>query len=189
MKGVRKYERKIKELTYQVKKKRRRRRWFLLCNCVGGRDLTARMWRRNESNPSKCSQGEEEKKNVARLQDLVNKLQLKVKAYKRQFEEAVSEHTRTLCDTFTSCEIYKNVSFLISFSATRRRNKPTCNWLNFGRCSTNWRRRRSEPTSPNHSWINYERRAAMLSVKESRNLPSASCIRQLIQRGLKWTIR
>lgn len=147
------------------------------------------MWRRNESNPSKCSQGEEEKKNVARLQDLVNKLQLKVKAYKRQFEEAVSEHTRTLCDTFTSCEIYKNVSFLISFSATRRRNKPTCNWLNFGRCSTNWRRRRNEPTSPNHSWINCERRAAMLSVKESRNLPSASCIRQLIHWGLKWSIR
>ncbi|TKS91380.1 Myosin-3 Muscle embryonic myosin heavy chain [Collichthys lucidus] len=34
------------------------------------------------------SRGEEEKKNVARLQDLVNKLQLKVKAYKRQCEEA-----------------------------------------------------------------------------------------------------
>ncbi|KAM7387538.1 hypothetical protein PAMA_009924 [Pampus argenteus] len=37
-------------------------------------------------------QGEEEKKNVARLQDLVNKLQLKVKAYKRQCEEAVSKN-------------------------------------------------------------------------------------------------
>ena len=35
-------------------------------------------------------QGEEEKKNVARLQDLVNKLQLKVKVYKRQAEETVS---------------------------------------------------------------------------------------------------
>lgn len=41
-------------------------------------------------------QGEEEKKNVARLQDLVNKLQLKVKAYKRQSEEAVSKNTRIL---------------------------------------------------------------------------------------------
>lgn len=41
-------------------------------------------------------QGEEEKKSVARLQDLVNKLQLKVKAYKRQCEEAVSKNTRTL---------------------------------------------------------------------------------------------
>lgn len=32
---------------------------------------------------------EEDKKTVARLQDLVDKLQLKVKAYKRQIEEAV----------------------------------------------------------------------------------------------------
>lgn len=36
------------------------------------------------------SQTEEDKKNVTRLQDLVDKLQLKVKAYKRQAEEAVS---------------------------------------------------------------------------------------------------
>uniref|UniRef100_A0A4W5QSA7 Myosin tail domain-containing protein n=1 Tax=Hucho hucho TaxID=62062 RepID=A0A4W5QSA7_9TELE len=49
MKGVRKYERKVKELTYQ---------------------------------------GEEDKKNVGRLQDLVNKVQLRVLAYKRQSEEA-----------------------------------------------------------------------------------------------------
>ena len=35
-------------------------------------------------------QTEEDKKNVSRLQDLVDKLQLKVKAYKRQAEEAVS---------------------------------------------------------------------------------------------------
>ncbi|XP_045894224.1 myosin-7-like [Micropterus dolomieu] len=34
------------------------------------------------------SQTEEDKKNVTRLQDLVDKLQLKVKAYKRQAEEA-----------------------------------------------------------------------------------------------------
>ncbi|XP_028427076.1 myosin-7-like, partial [Perca flavescens] len=49
IKGVRKYERRVKELTYQT---------------------------------------EEDKKNVARLQDLVDKLQLKVKAYKKQAEEA-----------------------------------------------------------------------------------------------------
>merc|ERR1739838_1235753 len=49
IKGVRKYERRVKELTYQT---------------------------------------EEDKKNVGRLQDLVDKLQLKVKAYKRQAEEA-----------------------------------------------------------------------------------------------------
>lgn len=50
IKGVRKYERRVKELTYQT---------------------------------------EEDKKTVLRLQDLVDKLQLKVKAYKRQNEEAV----------------------------------------------------------------------------------------------------
>ncbi|XP_034444374.1 myosin heavy chain, fast skeletal muscle-like [Hippoglossus hippoglossus] len=48
VKGVRKYERRVKELTYQT---------------------------------------EEDKKNVSRLQDLVDKLQLKVKAYKRHSEE------------------------------------------------------------------------------------------------------
>lgn len=35
-------------------------------------------------------QTEEDRKNVLRLQDLVDKLQTKVKAYKRQAEEAVS---------------------------------------------------------------------------------------------------
>lgn len=50
VKGIRKYERRVKELTYQT---------------------------------------EEDKKTVLRLQDLVDKLQLKVKAYKRQNEEAV----------------------------------------------------------------------------------------------------
>lgn len=50
VKGIHKYERRIKELTYQ---------------------------------------SEEEKKMVVRLQNLVDKLQLKVKAYKRQIQEAV----------------------------------------------------------------------------------------------------
>ena len=35
-------------------------------------------------------QSEEDKKNVVRLQDLVDKLQMKVKVYKRQSDEAVS---------------------------------------------------------------------------------------------------
>ncbi len=35
-------------------------------------------------------QTEEDKKNITRLQDLVDKLQMKVKSYKRQAEEAVS---------------------------------------------------------------------------------------------------
>jgi hypothetical protein len=40
-------------------------------------------------------QTEEDRKNVLRLQDLVDKLQTKVKAYKRQAEEAVSISTVT----------------------------------------------------------------------------------------------
>lgn len=36
-------------------------------------------------------QSDEDKKNVARLQELVDKFQLKVKVYKRQAEEAVSD--------------------------------------------------------------------------------------------------
>lgn len=39
-------------------------------------------------------QTEEDRKNVLRLQDLVDKLQAKVKAYKRQAEEAVSTESR-----------------------------------------------------------------------------------------------
>jgi hypothetical protein len=35
-------------------------------------------------------QTEEDRKNILRLQDLVDKLQAKVKSYKRQAEEAVS---------------------------------------------------------------------------------------------------
>ncbi len=38
-----------------------------------------------------CLQTEEDRKNLARLQDLVDKLQLKVKSYKRATEEAVSK--------------------------------------------------------------------------------------------------
>lgn len=49
-------------------------------------------------------QTEEDKKNVTRLQDLVDKLQLKVKAYKRQAEEAVSAkhstHDTQICNTY-----------------------------------------------------------------------------------------
>ena len=41
-------------------------------------------------------QTEEDGKNVARLQDLVDKLQLKVKSYKRSVEEAVSIHSIVL---------------------------------------------------------------------------------------------
>lgn len=43
----------------------------------------------------KIFQTEEDRKNVLRLQDLVDKLQSKVKAYKRQAEEAVRSEPLT----------------------------------------------------------------------------------------------
>lgn len=47
-------------------------------------------------------QTEEDRKNLLRLQDLVDKLQLKVKAYKRQAEEAVSSWFSPLFHQHTS---------------------------------------------------------------------------------------
>lgn len=47
-------------------------------------------------------QTEEDKKNMARLQDLVDKLQMKVKAYKRQSEEAVRVAVSVQCRALTS---------------------------------------------------------------------------------------
>ena len=49
-------------------------------------------------------QTEEDKKNMARLQDLVDKLQLKVKGYKRQAEEAVSQ-IDTIGGVWCCCDI------------------------------------------------------------------------------------
>lgn len=51
-----------------------------------------------------CLQAEEDRKNILRLQDLVDKLQAKVKAYKRQAEEAVSRGPLLLSRS-TSCSI------------------------------------------------------------------------------------
>ncbi|XP_061158335.1 myosin-4-like isoform X1 [Syngnathus typhle] len=81
MKVVRKHERKIKELTFQV----RGSSW---CRTAGPRKHN------NPNHLPPLFQGEEEKKNVARLQDLVDKLQLKVKVHKLQSEEA-EEQTST----------------------------------------------------------------------------------------------
>ena len=61
IKGLRKYERRIKELTYQT---------------------------------------EEDRKNLSRLQDMVDKLQLKVKSYKRTAEEAVRTNYFTSVSPF-----------------------------------------------------------------------------------------
>lgn len=78
-KGVRKYERRIKELSYQVTR-------------VG-------IFQPLPFSPRKSSvilQAEEDKKNLIRLQELIDKLQLKVKSYKRQTEEAVSSPSAVL---------------------------------------------------------------------------------------------
>ena len=84
VKGVRKYERRIKELTYQVQTQmtfvinhQQMKKYALTCNMSSLLIL----------------QTEEDKKNLSRLQSLVDKLQLKVKSYKRTAEEAVSKHT------------------------------------------------------------------------------------------------
>lgn len=85
VKGLRKHERRVKELTYQVTNPSIFSKFCFQEN-------------KNEffSNSdtiyllSFSFQTEEDRKNVLRLQDLVDKLQTKVKAYKRQAEEAVS---------------------------------------------------------------------------------------------------
>lgn len=77
LKGARKYERRLKELTYQV--------FQIFCPLSASPQSIFQGW------PDfHFPQSEEDKKNILRLQDLVDKLQLKVKAYKKQAEEAVS---------------------------------------------------------------------------------------------------
>lgn len=88
LKGAHKYERKVKEMTYQVELQTSMTALsFTRCQkqqWVGregaGRSLAQML----------CLQAEEDRKNILRLQDLVDKLQAKVKAYRRQAEEAVS---------------------------------------------------------------------------------------------------
>lgn len=104
-------------------------------------------------------QTEEDRKNLLRLQDLVDKLQLKVKAYKRQAEEAVSDpagdwswrrDTGKLAGTL-GWEAENPRSPLTSSSRPLtpcRRNRPTPTCPSSARCSTSWTRRRSGRTSP-----------------------------------------
>lgn len=49
------------------------------------------------------NQSDEDKKNMMRLQELVDKLQLKVKVYKRQAEEAVSDIFQTISNLKQHC--------------------------------------------------------------------------------------
>ena len=83
VKGVRKYERRVKELTYQV----RESAFFTLLTLTMTGLCIKLYWHWFFD---LLPQTEEDKKNVGRLQDLVDKLQMKVKAYKRHSEEAVS---------------------------------------------------------------------------------------------------
>lgn len=78
LKGVRKHERRVKELAYQVR-----------VRSTPGGGTGANPVQTNPESPL-LAQTEEDRKNLARMQDLVDKLQSKVKSYKRQFEEAVS---------------------------------------------------------------------------------------------------
>lgn len=55
-------------------------------------------------------QSEEDKKNLARMQDLIDKLQLKVKSYKHQAEEAVSNYLGLL--TFEKCIVLNPQSLI-----------------------------------------------------------------------------
>lgn len=89
IKGVRKYERRVKEITYQVLQKENN----LIIWCGKTMGFNNIYWSYKLAQTLLClqySQSEEDRKNVLRLQDLVNKLQMKVKAYKRQSEESVS---------------------------------------------------------------------------------------------------
>lgn len=81
-KGVRKYERRIKELSYQVTR---------VCMIISAASF---FMKTDFCYPAFFLQGEEDKKNLVRLQDLIDKLQVKVKSYKRQTEEAVSSPSR-----------------------------------------------------------------------------------------------
>ncbi|XP_074703617.1 myosin-1B isoform X2 [Strix aluco] len=91
VKGVRKYERRVKELTYQSEEDRKNiLRLQDLVDAEQKRSAEAvKGVRKYERRVKELTyQSEEDRKNVLRLQDLVDKLQMKVKSYKRQAEEA-----------------------------------------------------------------------------------------------------
>ncbi|KAI2594560.1 MYH7B isoform 11, partial [Pan troglodytes] len=84
LKGVRKHERRVKELAYQVGDR------VSLGSGPGAGPAQA-----SPESPLPA-QAEEDRKNLARMQDLVDKLQSKVKSYKRQFEEAEQQANTNL---------------------------------------------------------------------------------------------
>lgn len=65
------------------------------------------MLRKSERRNKEISyQGEEDKKNLVRMKDLVEKLQTKVKTYKRQCEETVSFTQGYSCEKCYSTKLY-----------------------------------------------------------------------------------
>lgn len=105
------------------------------------------------ANPLHDPQTEEDRKNLLRLQDLVDKLQLKVKAYKRQAEEAVSDPVGPgpgEAGSWSPGWEAKNpwpLSLILPPLNPHRRNRPTPTCPSSARCSTSWMRRRSGRTS------------------------------------------
>ncbi|XP_063063313.1 myosin-7-like isoform X1 [Engraulis encrasicolus] len=95
VKGIRKYERRIKELTYQVLKTTTLPLIMRKCACLSISFHCIDLGSRSFDLPFSL-QTEEDKKNLHRLQDLVDKLQLKVKSYKRTAEEAEEQANGTL---------------------------------------------------------------------------------------------
>ncbi len=159
-KEVRKYERRVKELTYQVKLHKNHTFNTFHDNI---QSLTKTMT--NFLLPKT----EEDKKNVSRLQDLVDKLQLKVKAYKRQAEEAVSLMSNCLSVKFwhfllntlntMSAMLWKGLNILCN---PNRRSKPTLTCPGTGRCSMSWRSLMSVLTSLSPRSTSWEPRVVKL---------------------------
>lgn len=91
--------------------------------------------------------------------DLVDKLQVKVKSYKRQAEEAVSPRDPSAAPGLFSCEPQRGARLsypprLFAF----RMNKPTRISPSSGKLSMSWRRLKNGPILPNLKSINCARR-------------------------------
>ncbi len=158
MKGVRKYERRVKELTYQVYCN-----YILSSTSIHSYSVPVSVVKSNAwLCLFNCVKTEEDRKNLARLQDLVDKLQLKVKSYKRAAEEAVS------ADVFwyyrwISCS--HTLHILNQNQLCNRRNKPTAIWPSSVSCNMNWTRQRRGLTLLSRRSTRWEPRVVMLDPR------------------------
>lgn len=118
-------------------------------------------------------QTEEDRKNVVRLQDLVDKLQLKVKAYKRSTEEAVSRFPRVGQEAFTHSHFLYLVTNLIEHFNdiilrcvhSCRKSRPTLIWASSVNCSTSSMKLKREPTLLNLRSTSCALKAVMLAPR------------------------